>query len=149
MSLWENVVKVHLEKMPHRTCISTVILKHIWLSLPNNLQPPPAKQALHQLISLILIIFSSVVDGVIGDCLKWKPTYSEGHKGTRLWTTTVCFVSKSALAACLLILRQKQFKLIFYFSIGQDISWQPQTIPIVLFRTIKVTSILTLLYPET
>ena len=31
---------------------------------------PPAKQALHQLISLILIIFSSVVNGVIGDCLK-------------------------------------------------------------------------------
>ena len=30
---------------------------------------PPAK-ALHQLISLILIIFSSVVNGVIGDCLK-------------------------------------------------------------------------------
>lgn len=31
---------------------------------------PPAKQALYQLISLILIICSSVVDGVISDCLK-------------------------------------------------------------------------------
>lgn len=31
---------------------------------------PPAKQALYQLISFILIISSSVVDGVISDCLK-------------------------------------------------------------------------------
>lgn len=89
---------------------------------------PPAKQALYQLISFILIISSSVVDGVISDCLKWKPTCSQGHKGTRLWTTAVYFVSKSGLEACLLIQRQKQFKLIFYFTIEQDISWQQLTI---------------------
>lgn len=92
---------------------------------------PPAKQALYQLISLILIISCSVVDGAISDCSKWEPTYCEGHKGTRLWTTAVKFVSKSGLEAYLLILCQKQFELIFYFNIEQDISWQQLTIPIV------------------
>lgn len=56
----------------------SVILKHIlFISIfAQQSAASPAKQALYQLISLILIISSLVVDGVISDCLKWKPTYS-------------------------------------------------------------------------
>lgn len=44
----------------------------------------PAKQAPHQLISLIVILSCSALDGVISDCLKSNPTSSPGQKGTCL-----------------------------------------------------------------
>lgn len=140
LSVWETVANFHVEKRSNRTDTSQDMYILSDSISTQKSACPPAKQALYQLISLILIISSSVVDGVISDCLKWKPTYSEGHKGTWLWTTAIYFVSKSGLEAYLLILRQKQFKYIFYFTIEQDISWRQLTIPIVLFRTIKVTS---------